>query len=664
MTELLSSDGEVIALVGGRYGATLGSSGREVSLGARGPTSPTAIIRIPDELYGPYVTLHSGQHGIEWRSGSGEDARTTLTMTLDGGTIEVKLSREASALEFHLDGTLAFALFDSGVLQSSPSDREERTVPDRLERFYAVRRGAGCASLDLRRAGATTTSIVHQANNSVKLTVAFATDASTTESLIRLSVNDAAFPDFARGSSAFSNPLDERTHLIALWANQVGTLDGVDVPGSVFPTLKLPERCYWTLNTFFDPDTWSVLNCLSFSGDEYLVAEARKVIERVRAHITTDGRVPHHFDGHEPKYVAISGATQPGPNIFYCLAVLDHVAATGDHDYLRGVWADTLVPLLNALLSTFDPERNLLRSAGPLWIDVFRREGYTLDTNAMTVYLLRRMCDAAELLGDMDSAVRWSEISQRISAAIEGFWRDDHYATVLPGAGGDLDMLDSDDVLAVLAGIADDVRARTVFDRLDRTGMHPGGRGTWVSARLYGADLCYEGNIGDSSCAFARIWWAEMRARRDRGDRDGFTRMFETVRNDLLANTWMGERYDATGAMTRADGYHEYPGVLDILLREGIYGIVVDVATVDLRPMRTGDLAYRVGGIAVERAGDDWTVLVPGAGNRTFRFHDLTPGDRYLWLGGVVTVPSGGAISVNGEAGTEQELLKRSELSG
>ena len=132
--------------------------------------------------------------------------------------------------------------------------------------------------------------------------------------------------------------------------------------------------------------------------------------------------------------------------------------------------------------------------------------------------------------------------------------------------------------------------------------------------------------------------------------------MFETIRNDLLANTWMGERYDRAGAMTRADGYHEYPGVVDILLREGSYGIVVDVATVDLRPMRSGDFAFRRGDVALERAGRDWRVMVPGGGIRTFCFHDLRPGDRYLWLGAVVTVPSRGAISVRGEAGVEQEL--------
>lgn len=605
---------------------------------------------------------HLGRTCDGWEVSVDEANQALQIVTLADGTVDVRPGGAASTLQFRLVGELAFALYDSGVLQTSSEDIEERVVHARLERFYTVSRGAGCVALDLRDAWASTCSIIHESNSVVKLTVTLRPDARIPDPIIRLSVNSSAFPIFPPATPAFSDPMDERTHLTALWANQVGTLNGVDVPGSVFPTLKLPNRCYWTLNTFFDPDTWSVLNCLSFSGDEYLIAEARQVIERVRAHIA-DGHVPHHFDGHEPRYVAMSGATQPGPNIFYCLAVLDHVAATGDHQYLRSIWTDTLVPLVDSLLSTFDSKRNLLNSPGPLWIDVFRREGYTLDTNAMTVHLLRRMREAAEHLGDTDSASRWSGIAERISAAVHNFWIDDHYATVLPGTGQSLDMRDSDDVLAVLAGISDDDRACAIFDRLDRTGMHPGNRGTWVSALRYNADLCYEGNVGDSLCAFARIWWAEMRARRDRGDRDGFTRMFETVRGDLLNYTWMGERYDASGEMTRADGYHEYPGVLDMLLREGMYGIVVDVATVDVRPVRTGDLAYRLGGIALERTGSDWCLRVPGLGTRIFRFHDLTPGDRYLWRGTVVTVPSDGAISVRGEAGMQQELVRQPNRS-
>ncbi|GGL05443.1 hypothetical protein GCM10007382_26640 [Salinibacterium xinjiangense] len=587
-----------------------------------------------------------------------DGAVSLKSLTLRDGTVELNVPEEARFLEFLLDGTLAFALFDSGVVQTGPNDRDEHALPHRLERFYTVVRGAGCVSIDLRDAHPVSASITHLDDTRVKLVVSFGSVDSP--AIVRVRTESVSVPGFARGSAKFSDPLDEQTHLTALWANQVGTLGGIEVPGSVYPTLKLPEREYWSLNTFFDPDSWSVLNCLSFSGDGYLVNQARLVLDRVRSDITADGVVPHHYDSHKPVYLAISGATQPGPNIFFCLAVLDHVAATGDRDYLRTLWTDTLIPCVDALLATLDSDHDLLRSGGPLWIDVFRREGITLDTNAATVLLLSRMIDAATHLGETGTAGRWRANRDRISAAIEGFWRGDHYATVLPGTGDDLDMHDSDDVLVVLAGVADDARARVVFDRLESSGMHPGGRGTWVSARGYGPELCYDGNVGDSNCAFARIWWAEMRARRDRGDRGAFLAMFEAVRADLIEHTWMGERYDAHGAMTRADGYHEYPGILDILLREGVYGLIVDVAKVDIRPQRDGDLLYRLGDVGVERSGQDWRVIVPGEGTRDFLFHDLGAGDLYRWGDEVGTVAPDGTLALAGPAGIENTLTRLS----
>ncbi len=583
-----------------------------------------------------------------------EHADPVGQITHPDGTVELHPRTTSGHISFTLEGTLAFALFDSGVLQTSPIDRVERTITQRLERFYSVGRYAGCVSLDLRDAHAVDASIIHLDDQRIRLRISLG--SGDAPAVIRVWADRTAVPGFARDSAAFSNPLDEQTHLTALWANQVGTLGSLDVPGSVYPTLKLPEHEYWTLNSFFDPDSWSVVNCLSFSGDQYLVDQARAVLDRVRSDVTADGRVPHHYDEHEPVYVAISGATQPGPNIFYCLAMLDHVAATGDADYLRTVWADTLVPCVEALLDTLDPAYDLLRSGGPLWIDVFRREGITLDTNAAVVLLLNRMISAARHLGESAVASRWSDYRDRISAAIEGFWRTDHYATVLPGSGDDLDMLDSDDVLVVLAGVTDDARARAIFDRLDSPETHPGGRGTWVSAREYGPELCYERNVGDSNCAFARIWWAEMRARRDRGDAAAFMAMFEAVRADLIQHTWMGERYDVNGDMIRADGYHEYPGVLDILLREGVYGLVVDVASVDVRPLRGGDLTYSVGGIRLQRAGLDWWVRVPGEGPRSFVFHDLVAGARYRWGGDICVVEADGSLALTGLAGVEQSL--------
>jgi hypothetical protein len=47
-------------------------------------------------------------------------------------------------------------------------------------------------------------------------------------------------------------------------------------------------------------------------------------------------------------YTAISGAVQPGPNIFWTLAALEYVRASGDIDWLRKQLShiDTLIDFL------------------------------------------------------------------------------------------------------------------------------------------------------------------------------------------------------------------------------------------------------------------------------------------------------------------------------
>ena len=114
-----------------------------------------------------------------------------------------------------------------------------------------------------------------------------------------------------------------------------GCLGSYELPGSAYPTLATPGRAYGEGNSFFDPDAFQVIRALLYSGDHYLQQEARRVIERSGAAILPSGQIPHHFDGAQPTYVAISGATQTGPNIFWISSALDYAAATGDTAWLR-----------------------------------------------------------------------------------------------------------------------------------------------------------------------------------------------------------------------------------------------------------------------------------------------------------------------------------------
>ena len=53
-----------------------------------------------------------------------------------------------------------------------------------------------------------------------------------------------------------------------------------------------------------------------YSGNTYLQQQAKAVIERSGSFLNqTTGQLPHHFVNDKPTYLALSGATQTGPNI-------------------------------------------------------------------------------------------------------------------------------------------------------------------------------------------------------------------------------------------------------------------------------------------------------------------------------------------------------------
>ncbi|MDM4762208.1 hypothetical protein QT381_04210 [Galbitalea sp. SE-J8] len=467
-----------------------------------------------------------------------------------------------------------------------------------------------------------------------------------------LHANSRPFPGNAR-SGMFDREADDVAHQTALYGSSLGVLGTYLVAGSSYPTIAHPKRSYGSKHTFFDPDSWSVVKALSYSGDPYAEGQARAVLERAMSGITSDGLVPHHFKGERAEYVAISGAPQPGPNLFWTLAALDYVAATGDALWLDSAWGAVSLAT-DWLIARFDRERNLLRSTGPLWIDVFRREGYTFDTNAMAVHVLERVAQAAVLRGDDARAAGIRAIVGRIRVGLEALWDGkDHYVTALGTDGATVfDRHDTDNLLAVAFGIADDARSAVITAALDAHALtHPGGRGTWVSLRPYRAEDCYLGNTGDSSCAMARLWWADLRARQRMGAREQFVSMFEAVRADLLRTVWMTERYDAEGRQVRAPYYHEYPATIDMLIREGLFGLDIGLETVVVRPMRTGPLRYSTGRILLERAEGGMVIQVPGAGVRTFVLHDMGPLVRYRAAGAEVVASEDGVVTFSARAG-------------
>ena len=479
----------------------------------------------------------------------------------------------------------------------------------------------------------------------------------TFEATFTLFANDLPFPTHAIDPEAFSNLDDARTHYTAIYATSATTLGGYLIQGSGYPTILMPQRTYWTLHTFFDPDAWSTVSTLAFSGDPYLERETRRLIERSLGGILESGQVPHHFDGEEPLYIAISQAAQTGPNLFVTLASLDYVAGTGDVDFLHTHWS-TLVRAIDWVLEFLDDDRKLLNVIGPLWVDVFKREGYTFDTNAATVYVLRRLADAAAYMGRPDLVSRYQQVIATIVEGIEALWDVDHYITARGKEDWDdiHDMVDSESYLAIAFEVADPSRYSTIIERMDRVpNMHPGGKGTWVSEVYYGPEFCHLENTGDSKTAMARLWWGDLLARYVMGDAETFTRMFEAVRADQFELTWMRERYGAEGTMIRAIGYHEYPEILDKMLREGYYGLALTLVNVVVRPLLVEPFRYDTGRITLDYSADRVRVLVPGDGTRTYTIGGLSGDYR---VNGTTVTATDGTVVVDAPAGIPLELTR------
>lgn len=443
--------------------------------------------------------------------------------------------------------------------------------------------------------------------------------------------NNYAFPDIAVTPD---NPMafrDLRTIYTAIYGSAAGVLGTFKHDGSAYPTLGTPKYPYGNLYTFFDPDSWSTVNTLSFSGNPYLQAQARRIVELAGNHLN-HGQVPHHFIDGTPTYIAISRATQTGPNIFWALAAIDYADATGNEFWLREHYPQ-LKAATDWVLDCYDPKRELVKVGGPLFIDVFIRRGYTLDSNAMLLHLLPEMSAVADFCGDDAGSARYTRLAGAIKEGMNaGLWDGhDHYITQRNADWSTRDMVDYDGNYAAVAfGAADAGKAAKIMRRMDSgPNTHPGNRGTWVSEKYYGPQDCFGGNTGDSATAMARIWWLDLAARRATGDVTNFYRYFRPIQDDLLQHTWLTERYNAEGKSIRAPYYHEYPEITAMVLRTMVYGINIKVNRVQVKPFGIHTFHYQIGDLDISYNQNEVSLHIPGQSERTYEIYGLFPNTRY-----------------------------------
>lgn len=76
--------------------------------------------------------------------------------------------------------------------------------------------------------------------------------------------------------------IDVRTFLTGVYANPVGCLQSyyASRDGTIAPTISHPDVGYSPNTNFFDPDNYLSVSAMMYSGDQYLMHEVKKVLER------------------------------------------------------------------------------------------------------------------------------------------------------------------------------------------------------------------------------------------------------------------------------------------------------------------------------------------------------------------------------------------------
>lgn len=411
---------------------------------------------------------------------------------------------------------------------------------------------------------------------------------------------------------------------------------------------------------------------MSYTFDPYLFAEIRKLLDTNRglicretqATICVAGQLPHHivdscsfmqpacvcknsttFPGQTDcvSYAALSGATQTGPNIFWVMSALQYVATSGDVAWLQANIDDVRFAS-TFLFEQYDPVKQMLLVPGSLFIDTFRRANYTTDSNAAMVYLLGMLADAEAFLGNATGAAFYNQTAQNIAAAMNNaLWdttSNDHFLTQRNPDGTSRDFVDYDaNLLAIQAGVATGGRAQAILNRVD-SGPCTHARATYVSEIPYLSADCFIANTGDSAVTMGRIAWIDGRARLATGGAAAIATALNTVlgplQRELLANTWMYERYQCGGQPTHNPFYIEYPEVVTLLVAEVKYGLRFSLRTLQVSPIDpTTSFTYAIGQILLSRTPSSLSGSLPLlSGTRQVYAHGMEPGSYSVTVTG------------------------------
>jgi len=445
----------------------------------------------------------------------------------------------------------------------------------------------------------------------------------------------AAAAAAALGENAHDGTDDEGSVLSALYGSAMGVQTTfINHPlGAVVGGLASPIQFAEGSYSNFDPDSWVIVNSMTMAryNDSFVLSEARKLLDTTIAGMCSEtilegegrcvaGQMPlamypkggfcdrEHscakskalktdlgtvfFPSYCPHQLCPTAA-----NVFVPLAMMDFADKTGDYAWLESnlpqlraaAWMHTAFNLVNfSAPSDFD-KVGLVRCPGPLWVDGFKRSNFTAETNMFAFEVFRRLALVEAHFGNSSGAAKAGAVAATLKASINAKLWDyssaDHYVTQLNPDGSVADFMDIDgNLIAVALGIADDLQAKAIMQRLKALPcIRPGGYGTLLTGKYMGGSAS-TGSACDASVTMARVFYVDALSLRRVGDAATFSHMLSTMQADQTRNTWMAERYTCDGLSSHDPFYHEYPEVIAMVIERVKYGINIGLSTIEVLP--------------------------------------------------------------------------------
>ncbi|GMH98096.1 hypothetical protein TrVE_jg12681 [Triparma verrucosa] len=435
--------------------------------------------------------------------------------------------------------------------------------------------------------------------------------SSSSTSSFKLGATNRDLPSLSipQDWSPSSLPLvDLQSYLTGIYASPVGCLcthvnqvEEGQTLGQIATTIARPDRGYSDTYNYFDPDNYISTSAILLSMEPYLQAEVKKVLMRNGDMMnTTTGQLPHHFEGANPVYQALSGEIQTGPNVFWVMSCFNYAKTSGDLDWLKS-YMPTLRTATNFLYDLFqeDADFKLASVPGSLMVDVFLRSNYTSDTNAMLVGFFREFADAEEATGNSTGAEDLRDLADDISEALMAhLWDtadDDHFITQLNPDGTTRDLVDYDsNLMATAHQVTNAEQAKKVLARVDSGQCRKGV--TFVSEVWYGEDDTTGGNTGDSWCAMGRHAWFDSLSRKLYDTYENFEALIlDPLQTHLTESTFLHERLacDGTQQQNRTAMYFEYPSVTAMITMKIKYGLEPGLTDFKVHPFYSSSPVFR-----------------------------------------------------------------------